>query len=323
MKKYQRLLSKMPKNYLKFINQKINEIRELVGTGNALSVLSGGVDSSTVTILGYRALSKKLKVVFINNGLMREGEPESVAKNFQKLGIKVEIVNAQEKFFKALKGKIDPEEKRKAIADIFYGDVFKEIIKKKKIKFLLQGTILTDIEETLAGIKRQHNVLAQIGIMPEKVYGYKVVEPLIELRKDDVRRVAKLLGLPKSICQRMPFPGPALSARVIGEANPGRIALIREATNIVEKELKKSGAFQYFPVLMRDKATGIKNNKREFGNIIIIRCVESIDARKAKPTKISWKVLEKITKRLTTEIPEVVRVCYDVTPKPPSTIEYI
>jgi GMP synthase (glutamine-hydrolysing) len=323
MKRYQGLLPKMPKNYLKFINEKIDEIRELVGIGNALSVLSGGVDSSTVTILGYKALGKKLKVVFINNGLMREGEPESVAKTFQKLGIKVETVNAQDKFFRTLKRRTDPEEKRKAIADVFYGDVFKEIIKKKKIKFLLQGTILTDIEETVAGIKRQHNVLAQIGIMPEKVYGYKVVEPLIEFRKDEVRKVAKLLGLPKSIYQRMPFPGPALSTRVIGEANPERIAIIRKATEIVEKELKNTGAFQYFPVLMEDKATGLRNNKREFGNIIIIRCVESKDARIAKPTKLSWKVLEKITKRLTTEIPEVVRVCYDLTPKPPATIEYV
>ncbi len=121
----------------------------------------------------------------------------------------------------------------------------------------------------------------------------------------------------------MPFPGPALSARVIGEANPERIAIVRKATEIVEGELKNSGAFQYFPVLMQDKATGIRNNKREFGNIIIIRCIESVDAREAKPTKLPWKLLEKITKRLTTEIPGINRVCYDVTPKPPATIEYI
>jgi len=135
--------------------------------------------------------------------------------------------------------------------------------------------------------------------------------------------VAKLLGLPKSIYQRMPFPGPALSARVIGEANRQKIAVIRKATEIVEKELKNSGAFQYFPVLMEDRATGLRNNKREFGNIIILRCVESVDARKAQPTKLPWKLLEKITKRLTTEIPGINRVCYDITPKPPATIEYI
>jgi len=310
-------------NYKKFIKEKIKEIKDIVGKEKALSVLSGGVDSSTVTILGHKALGKNLKVVFINNGLMREGESESVAKTFRKLGIKVEIVNAQDKFFKVLKGKIDPEEKRKAITTAFYKDIFRRIIKEKKIKFLFQGTILTDIEETVAGIKRQHNVLAQIGIDPQKEFGYQIIESLIELRKDGVRKVAKLLGLPKSTYQRMPFPGPALAARVIGEAKPERIAIIRKATEVVEKELKNTGAFQYFPVLMEDKATGLRNNKREFGNIMIIRCVESVDARKAKPTKIPWKILEKITKRLTTEIPGVNRVCYDLTPKPPATIEYV
>ena len=310
-------------NYKKFIKDKIKEIREIVGKEKALSVLSGGVDSAAVTLLGHKALGENLKVVFIDNGLMREGEPENVVKTFKKLGIKVEIFNAQNNFFRALKGKNDPEEKRKAISKAFYKDIFRRIIKEKKIKFLFQGTILTDIEEAVTGIKRQHNVLAQIGINPQKEFGYQVIEPLIELRKDGVRKVAKILGLPESIYQRMPFPGPALSARVIGEANRQKIAVIRKATEIVEKELKNSGAFQYFPVLMEDRATGLRNNKREFGNIIILRCVESVDARKAQPTKLPWKLLEKITKRLTTEIPGINRVCYDITPKPPATIEYI
>jgi len=323
----EKILSEIKKNkimnYKKFIEKKIKDIKKVVGSEKAISVLSGGVDSSTVTVLGYRALGNKLKVIFINNGLMRENEPENVVKIFKKLGIKVKIIDAKKKFFRALRGKTDSEEKRKAITQVFYGDVFKGIVKKNKIKFLLQGTILTDIEETVAGIKRQHNVLAQIGISSEKEYGYKVIEPLVELRKADVRKVAKLLELPEEIHQRIPFPGPALAARVIGEVNPERIALIRKTTTIVEKELKNSGAFQYFPVLMEDKATGIRNKKREFGNIIIIRCVESVDARKATPTKLSWKILEMITKRLTTEIPGVNRVCYDITPKPPATIEYI
>lgn len=307
----------------KFIDKKTKEIKEIVSSGKAISVLSGGVDSSTVTILGHRALGNWLKTIFIDNGLMRENEPENVVKAFKKLGIKVEVIDAKDKFFKALKGKADPEEKREAITKTFYGDVFKNVLKKSKVKFLLQGTILTDIEETVAGIKRQHNVLAQTGIQPEKKYGYQVIEPLIELRKNGVRKVAKLLGLPKAIYQRMPFPGPALSARVIGEANHKRISIIRKATEIIEKELNNSAAFQYFPVLMADKATGIRNKKREFGNIIIVRCVESLDARVATPTKLSWKILEKITKRLTTEISGVNRVCYDLTPKPPATIEYV
>ena len=310
-------------NYKKFIDEKIKEIKKIVGKEKAISVLSGGVDSSTVTVLGYRAIGNRLKTIFIDNGLMRGNEPENIVKTFKKLGIKVEIIEAKDKFFRVLKGKIDPEEKRKAISQVFYGDVFKEILKKNRIKFLLQGTNLTDIEETVAGIKFQHNVLEQIGISPEKEYGYKVIEPLIELRKNEIRKVAKLLGLPEIIQQRIPFPGPALAARVIGEVTQERIAIIRKATAIVEKELKNSGAFQYFPVLMEDKATGIKGGKREVGNIIMIRCIESIDARKATPTKLSWKILEKITKRLTNEVPRVNRICYDITPKPPATIEYI
>lgn len=310
-------------NYKKFIDEKIKEIRKIVGREKAISVLSGGVDSSTVTILGHRALGDRLKTVFIDNGLMREDEPESVFNIFKKIGIDIEIINAQDNFFKALKGKTGPEEKRKAITAVFYGDVFKKIIKKSRIKFLLQGTILTDIEEAVAGIKRQHNVLAQVGINPEKEYGYQVIEPLSELRKEEVRKVARALGVPKAIAERMPFPGPALAARVIGEVTPEKVEIVRKATSIIEKELKNSGAFQYFPVLMQDKATGIRNNKREFGNIIIIRCVESIDARVAVPTRVPWKILEKITKRIINEIPQVTRVCYDITPKPPATIEYI
>jgi len=310
-------------NYKKFIDEKIKEIKKIVGKEKAISVLSGGVDSSTVTVLGYRAIGNRLKTIFIDNGLMRGNEPENIVKTFKKLGIKVKIIEAKDKFFRALKGKTDPEEKREVITQTFYRDVFKKIIRENKIKFLLQGTILTDIEETIAGIKRQHNVLAQIGINPQKEYGYRVIEPLIELRKDRVRKVAKLLGLPEEIHQRIPFPGPALAARVIGEVTPKKIDIIRKTTTIIEKELKNSKAFQYFPVLMEDRATGMKNGKREFGNIIIIRCVESKDARTVTPSRLSWGILDKIQKRITKEIPEVVRVCYDITPKPPATIEYI
>jgi len=307
----------------KFIDKKIKEIRVIVKKEKAISVLSGGVDSAVVTVLGYKALGNKLKAVFIDNGLMRENEPESVFNVFKKMGIDIEIINAQDNFFKALKEKTEPEEKRKTITAVFYGDVFKKIIRKSRIKFLLQGTILTDIEEAVAGIKRQHNVLAQIGINPEKEYGYQVIEPLSKLRKDEVRKVAKVLAVPEAITERMPFPGPALAIRIIGEVTPDKIVIIRKATDIVEKEFKNLKAFQYFPVLMEDKATGIRNNKREFGNIIIIRCVESVDARLAIPTRIPWKLLEKITKKIINEIPQVTRVCYDITPKPPATIEYI
>ena len=188
-----------------FIEEKIQEIRKIVGDAKAIVALSGGVDSSTTTVLAHRALGDQLKVFFIDNGLMREGEPQQVVSIFEKLGIHVEIVDAKEEFFAALKGITDPEEKRKAIRETFYKNVFARIVRKSGARFLLQGTNLTDIEETKAGIKIQHNVLEQLGIDTQEEFGYEVIEPLRELRKDGVRKVAKALGLPKSIWNRMPF----------------------------------------------------------------------------------------------------------------------
>ena len=187
----------------------------------------------------------------------------------------------------------------------------------------MHGTILTDIEETVAGIKRQHNILAQLGIDLQKAYGYQVLEPLKTLRKDGVRKVAEVLGLPKEISQRMPFPGPALAARIVGEVTEARLETVRAATAIVEEELKSVKAFQYLAVLLNDYATGIRNNKREFGQIIVVRCIESVDARKATATRLPWPKLERICKRITTEIPNVNRCLYDLTPKPPATVEYV
>jgi len=186
----------------------------------------------------------------------------------------------------------------------------------------LHGTILTDIEETVAGIKRQHNILAQIGIDPQKTYGYSVLEPLAALRKDGVRRVADLLGLPQSITKRIPFPGPALATRIVGEVTEEKLATVRKATAIVEKELQDTGAFQYLAVLLNDYATGIRKGKREFGQIIVVRCIDSVDARKAKVRELPWQTLHRLTRRITT-IPGVNRCLYDLTPKPPATVEYI
>ena len=180
----------------KFIEDQIAYIRKTVGRAKAINALSGGVDSSTVTVLGHRAIGDQLKTVFIDNALMRKGEPERVVKIFAEMGIPVELVNAREEFLSALKGLTDPEEKRQAVTDTFYSKVFSRLIKESNAKFLFHGTILTDIEETMAGIKRQHNILAQLGIDPEKSYRYSVLELLKILRKDDVREVAKLLSLP-------------------------------------------------------------------------------------------------------------------------------
>lgn len=309
-------------DYKKFIDEQILEIKQIVGKGIAINALSGGVDSSTVTVLGHRAIGDRLKTIFVDNALMREGEPQRVVKMFSDMGIPVELVDAREEFLQALKGIIDPEKKRQAITDAFYSKVFSRLVKKSGANFLLHGTILTDIEETVAGIKRQHNILTQLGIDTKKSYGYTVIEPLKTLRKDDVRKVAKLLGIPDEISLRIPFPGPALAARIVGEVTEQRLETVRAATAIVEEELADTGAFQYLAVLLNDYATGIRNNKREFGQIIVVRCIESTDARVAAATRLPWDKLERICRRIT-DIKNVNRCLYDLTPKPPATVEYI
>ena len=309
-------------NYKKFVTEQVEAIRRDVGNRIAINALSGGVDSSVVTVLAHRALGNQLKTIFVDNAIMRAGEPQRVVKVFRDMGIPVELVDARNQFLRALKGVTDPEEKRQAITDTFYRDVFSKAVKRTKATFLLHGTILTDIEETVAGIKRQHNILAQIGINPEKAYGYKVLEPLATLRKDGVRKVAALLGLPQSITKRIPFPGPALATRIVGEVTPQRLETVRKATAIVEEELQNTGAFQYLAVLLNDYATGIRNGKREFGQIIVVRCIDSVDARKATVRELSWPVLHRMTRRITS-IPGVNRCLYDLTPKPPATVEYV
>jgi GMP synthase (glutamine-hydrolysing) len=306
----------------KFIEEKIEEIKSTVGSEKAISALSGGVDSSACTVLAHRAIGSNLKVIFIDDGLMRENEPQDVSKIFADAGIQVDIIDAQDEFFHAIKGKSDPEEKRKAFRDIFY-TVFGREVLKSEAKFLVQGTIAADIIETKGGVKTQHNILEQIGIDPEKGFGFKAVEPLKELFKHEVRKVAKELGLPEKIYERMPFPGPGLATRVVGEATPERVSLVRKATTIVEEEIEGLKPFQALAVLLSDKGTGVEEGQRKFGNIIIVRSVESKDAITANPTQVPWDVLMSISKRITSEIPEVVRVAYEITPKPPATIEYV
>jgi GMP synthase (glutamine-hydrolysing) len=309
-------------NYKRFVEEQIASIKETVGEATAINALSGGVDSSLVTVLGHSALGEQLRTVFIDNALMRRGEPERVVKSFASLGIEVELVDARAEFLAALAGLTDPEEKRQAVTDTFYSKVFGRLVKESGAKFLLHGTILTDIEETVDGIKRQHNILTQLGIDTEAAYGYSVVEPLKALRKDDVRKVAKVAGLPAEICRRIPFPGPALATRIVGEVTLERLETVRIATAIVEEELADSGAFQYMAVLLNDRATGIRDKKRQFGQIIVVRCIESTDARSATVTQLPWEKLNRISERIT-EIEGVNRCLYDLTPKPPATIEYI
>lgn len=310
-------------NTNQFIKEKVNEIQEAVGSGIAINALSGGVDSSTVTMLGHKALGDRLRTIFVNNNLMREGEPEMVAGFFRKLGVNVEVVDARKEFLEALKSIADPEEKREAITQTFYKKVFGRVVKESNAKFLLQGTILTDVDETVAGIKRQHNVFEQLGIDPQQVFGYRIIEPLIQLRKDGVRMVGRALGLPAGVFDRIPFPGPALAARIIGEVTQEKLDVVRKATVIVERLLEGTGAFQYMAILHNDRVTGMREGKREFGQQIEVRCWNSTDARVAKPTKLPFETLERLAEEILKEVPGVVSVTYNIAAKPPSTIEAV
>ena len=303
-----------------FIENSLKEIRKAVGDSRVISACSGGVDSTVATYLVHKAVGKQLLAVFVDDGLRREGEPEFVVKTLKRLGIKTKFIDAKEEFFAVFKGKTDAEEKRKAFREKFYSTLGKAA-KEEKIAFIVQGTIKADVIETVQGIKSQHNVLSQIGINPER-YGYKIIEPLRELFKPDVRKVARSLKLPPEISERMPFPGPALSLRVLGEVTPNKTAIVRKATQIVEEETQQLGTFQNFAVLHNDKATGIKNGKRLYGNIITVRIVESEDAVTAKAKQVPPEILKKISTRITQEIPSVVRCLYDLTDKPPATIEF-
>lgn len=307
----------------KFIDEKVIEISSAVAGGVAVNALSGGVDSSAVTMLGHRALGERLRTYFIDNGLMREGEPQRIVSMFRKLGVKVEIVDAKDVFFAALRNVTDPEEKREAITQAFYKNVFGRLVRESGARCLLQGTILTDIEETVAGVKRQHNVFEQLGIDPQEAFGYRIIEPLVQLRKPAVRKVSEALGLPEESYNRPPFPGPALAARVIGEATTERIETVRKATKIVEEELKGSGAFQYLAILHQDRVTGMRNGKRDFGLQIEVRCWDSDDARTGRPTRLPHDMLERLADRITREVPGVVSVTYNIAKKPPSTIEAV
>ena len=306
-----------------FINEKIKDIKDIVGDGLAINALSGGVDSSTVTMLGHRALGKNLKTVFVENGLMREGEAEQVVGLFQEFGVEVDVVDARQEFFAALEGVADPEEKREGITQTFYRTVFGRMVKESGAKYLLQGTILTDVDETIAGIKRQHNVFEQLGIDPQEAFGYRIIEPLVQLRKDGVRIIGKALDLPAELFKRIPFPGPALSARVIGAVTPERIETVRKATVIVEQLLKATDAFQYMAILHKDRVTGMRDGNRDFGQQIEVRCWESVDARTATPTHLSFEILEKLASEILSNVPGIVSVTYNIAPKPPSTIEAV
>jgi GMP synthase (glutamine-hydrolysing) len=273
-------------------------------------------------VLGFKAAGRSLKAVFLEDGFMRIGEAERISRVFRSMGISMDVHDVQKEFLTALKGIRDAEDKRKAFRETFY-KTFSRIAKGEGAKIVLQGTIAADIVETAGGVKTQHNVLEQIGINPLEKYGFKIVEPLKELYKNQVRMVARELGLPDEIVNRRPFPGPGLAIRILGEVTEDKLSIIKKATSIVDDELADLECFQAFPVLLEGKATGVGGeSSRKYGYMIALRIVESEDAIAAKYVKLDWSRLERIRDIIIRDIPEVSRVLYDITDKPPATIEF-
>ena len=296
-----------------FIENAITEIRNEV-QGQAIIGLSGGVDSSVCTILAHRALGKRLVPVYVDSGLMRQFESDRIEQLFKEIGLI--RVNAQDRFLDALKGVNDPEQKRKIVGETFIR-VFEEEARKVKADTLIQGTIYPDRIESEGGIKSHHNV----GGLPITMDFKRIVEPLRDLYKDEVRETARVLGLPVEISERMPYPGPGLAVRILGEVTKEKLDVVRKANAIVEEEIMKFGPWQAFAAIL-GKATGVKGDNRIYGWIVAVRSVSSRDAMTADIMELNWDVLRRISSRITGEIPSVARVVYDLTPKPPGTIEF-
>lgn len=390
-----------------FVETAIAEMKRKIGNEKALVAVSGGVDSTTCAVLTHRAIGENLVCVILDDAFMRQGEPEHVAETLSKspFGVPVKIVNVRDRFMRAMKDMRDAEEKRKVFRETFY-QVLSETAKREDCKILVQGTIRADIIETVGGVKTQHNVLEQIGINPMERFGFKVVEPLLPLFKEYVRKVARHLGLPTEFSERQPFPGPGLSVRVVGEIRPDKLEILKTATTIVEHELAVHKPGQYFAVIVdnqeapqtskvlhvqetvahllnvpsrnvhvkvfADKATGVEGGKRRYGevvgikvqtmdgklhqtgiqnlvsvqariitenppvarvfyavkdsaqkkpHVIGIRSVQTRDFLTAEVSEIPWTTLDKIGEEIIEQCADVSTVYYDVTPKPPATIE--
>ncbi|MCK9306288.1 MAG: glutamine-hydrolyzing GMP synthase [Methanoculleus sp.] len=302
-------------NIEKFIDQAIRQIRETAGGDKVVMALSGGVDSSVCAALATRAIGDQLVPIYVDTGLMRKGETDRIRSLFADANLRV--VDAADEFFEALAGITDPEEKRKAIGAKFIR-IFEREAKRTGATMLLQGTIYPDRIESEGGIKSHHNV----GGMPLDIKFKGVIEPLADLYKDEVRDVAGGLSLPTEIQHRMPFPGPGLAVRVLGEVTREKIAIVREANAIVEECLvEKFQPWQCFAALL-GLGTGVKGDIRLHGWIVAVRAVQSRDGMTADPLPLPYDTLARMAARITAEIPGVARVVYDVTPKPPATIEY-
>jgi len=393
-----------PKN---FVEAEIKETRKGIGNEKALVAVSGGVDSTTCAVLTHKAIGESLVCVILDDAFMRENEPECVVETLSKppLNVPTKIVNVRERFLQAMRGLRDAEEKRKMFRETFY-QILGETAKGEDCRVLVQGTIRADIMETVGGVKTQHNVLEQMGINPMERYGFKVVEPLKTLYKEQVRMVARYLGLPSEVSERQPFPGPGLSVRVVGEIRPDKLETAKKATAIVERELAQHRPSQYFAVIIdneespqepgifriqqsvahllnvpsrnvnvkifRDKATGVKGGERRYGRIVGVtvetmngkvhqspiknliflqsslinenpavarvlyaiknlpekkpyvvgvRAIQTRDFLTAQVSEIPWTILNKTAEEIIEKCLNVSTVYYDVTPKPPATIE--
>lgn len=309
-----------------FIEDTIREIRDQVGDSKVLCALSGGVDSSVVAILLHKAIGPQLTCMFIDHGLLRKGEAEGVMETFVgKFDMKVVKIDARDRFMSKLKGVDDPEKKRKIIGNEFIYVFQEESAKFDDFEFLAQGTLYTDIIEsgtaTAQTIKSHHNV----GGLPEDIK-FKLVEPLKALFKDEVRKVGEECGLPAAIVWRQPFPGPGLAIRVLGEVTEEKLHIVRESDAILRDEIIKAGLdreiWQYFTALPNMKSVGVMGDGRTYSHTVGIRAVTSIDGMTADWARIPWDVLEKISVRIVNEVENVNRVVYDITSKPPATIEW-
>ncbi len=309
----------------RFIEECIEKLRDEV-KGNAVIACSGGVDSTTAAVLTSRAIGERLTAVYVDTGYMRKGETEYVHSMLSELGVHHRVIDASPRFYRALKGVIDPEEKRRVIGELFIR-IFEEVAREVDARYLIQGTIAPDWIESGGGlrdtIKSHHNV----GALPEKM-NLTLVEPLRDLYKDEVRKVARTLGIP--IAERQPFPGPGLAIRIIGEATPEATTIVREACAITEEEIERAARegkmelpWQYFAVLLPVRSVGVQGDVRAYGYTIGIRAVQSLDGMTAAYVKIPHEVLEKISLRITNTMKDKVnRVVYDITNKPPATIEW-
>lgn len=301
-----------------FIKDAIQKIKEQIGDEKAIIALSGGVDSSVCSVLVQEAIGDNLIAIFVDHGLLREGEVEEVTNTF-KDRLNFNYVDASEEFLSALEGVEDPEEKRKIIGKVFI-DVFEREAAKTDAKYLVQGTIAPDWIESKGKIKSHHNLALPSGMVLD------LVEPIRDLYKDEVREIGLLLDLPEKVVHRQPFPGPGLAVRVIGELTHEKLDICRKANKIVTDEIEKAGidkdVWQYFAVLTDSKVTGVKGDQRDFGYLVVLRIVDSIDAMTAYVPELPWNVIQTMSQRITSEISEVTHIALSISDKPPSTIEF-